>query len=72
MLNEDTAASNILVKFLAAIPSASCSQFLVAISSKEFLKSFTAIASDDSKPPQVKFEHVDDIMLPLLPSKPKP
>jgi hypothetical protein len=57
MSNEDTAASDNLGKFLAAIPSASRSQFLAAISSKEFLKSFTAIASDDSKPPQVKFEH---------------
>ena len=57
MLNEDTAASDNLGKFLAAIPLASCSQFLAAISSKEFLKSFTAIASDDSTPPQIKFEH---------------
>ncbi len=60
MSNEDTAASNNLGKFLAAIPSASCSQFLAAISSKEFLKSFTAITSDDSKPPQIKFEHGDN------------
>jgi hypothetical protein len=60
MSNEDTAASDNLGKFLAAIPLASHSQFLVAISSKEFLKSFTAIVSDDSKPPQVKFEHGDD------------
>jgi hypothetical protein len=60
MSNEDTAASDNLGKFLAAIPLASRSQFLVAISSKEFLKSFTAIASDDSKPPQVKFEHGGD------------
>ncbi len=60
MSNEDTAASDNRGKFLAAIPLASCSQFLVAISSKEFLKSFTAIASNDSKPPQVKFEHGDD------------
>ena len=60
MSNEDTAASDNLGKFLAAIPLASRSQFLAAISSKEFLKSFTAIASDDSKPPQVKFEHGND------------
>ncbi len=60
MSNEDTAASDNLGKFLAAIPSAICSQFLAAISSKEFLKSFTAIVSDDSKPPQVKFEHGND------------
>jgi hypothetical protein len=60
MSNEDTAASDNLGKFLAAIPSASRSQFLAAISSKEFLKSFTAIASNDSTPPQIKFEHGDD------------
>ncbi len=60
MSNEDTAASNNLGKFLAAIPSASRSQFLAVISSKEFLKSFTAIASNDSTPPQIKFEHGDD------------
>jgi hypothetical protein len=57
MSNEDTAASDNLGKFLAAIPLARCSQFLAASSSKEFLKSFTAIASDDSDCPQVKFEH---------------
>jgi hypothetical protein len=60
MSNEDTAASDNLGKFLAAIPLANRSQFLAAISSKEFLKSFTAIASNDSKPPQVKFEHDDN------------
>ncbi len=60
MSNEDTAVSDNLGKLLAAIPLASHSQFLAAISSKEFLKSFTAIASNDSKPPQVKFEHGND------------
>jgi hypothetical protein len=57
MSNEDKAASNNIGKFLATIPLASRSQFLAAISSKEFLKSFTAIASDDSETPQVKFEY---------------
>jgi hypothetical protein len=51
MSNEDKAASDNIGKFLADIPSASCSQFLVVISSKEFLKSFSAIASDDSTSP---------------------
>ncbi len=60
MSNGDKAASNNIRKFLAAIPSASRSQFLAAISSEEFLKSFSAIASDDSTSPQVKFEYEDD------------
>jgi hypothetical protein len=60
MSNEDKAASDKIGKFLAAIPLASRSQFLEAISSKEFLKSFSAIASNDSTSPQVKFGYEDD------------
>jgi hypothetical protein len=61
MSNEDKAASDKMGKFLAAIPLASHSQFLAAISSKEFLKSLTAIASDDSETPQVKFEYENNV-----------
>jgi hypothetical protein len=60
MSNEDKAASNNIGKFLAAIPLACRSQFLAAISSEEFLKSFFAIASNDSTSPQVKLEYKDD------------
>ncbi len=56
MSDEDKAASDNVGRFLAAIPPSSCFQFLVAISSNEFLKSFTAIASNETETFQVKFE----------------
>jgi hypothetical protein len=62
MSDEDKAASKNIGKFLASLPSASRSQFFAAVSSKEFLESFSAATatSGDSAPPQVKFEYGDD------------
>ncbi len=62
MSDEDKAASKNIGKFLASLPSASRSQFFAAVSSKEFLESFSAAmaTSGHSAPPQVKFEYGDD------------
>ena len=57
MSDEDKTASNNIGKFLASLPLASCSQFLTAISSKEFLGSFSTSATRDDASLHVKFEH---------------
>jgi hypothetical protein len=62
MSDEDKAASKNIGKFLASLPLASHSQFFAAVSSKEFLESFSAATttSGNSAPPQVKFEYGDN------------
>ncbi len=62
MSDEDKAASKNIGKFLASLPLASRSQFFAAVSSKEFLESFSAATatSGNSAPSQVKFEYRDD------------
>jgi hypothetical protein len=59
MSDEDKAALDNVGKFLAAIPPSSRSQFLAVISSDEFLKSLTAIASNETETFQMKFENED-------------
>ncbi len=56
MSSDDKLATVNIQKFLSAIPTEQCSQFLAAIGSNEFLQTF-ADHSHDSDDIRVKFEH---------------
>jgi hypothetical protein len=51
---------NNIGKFYVSLPLANCSQFLAAISNKEFLDTFSTFTSSDCSPPQIKFESERD------------
>ncbi len=57
MSDANKAASKSIVKFLSAIPPASCSQFLANIGSDEFLKTIASVLSGAAGDIQIKFEH---------------